>query len=443
VGASSGAELESSSEPSTNSSANRLSSASAGWKQEANHRLAAHRARRGSRSGLQTAFPGMEDAVEPAKAMVHPKTRNVADRVAARYAHAPTYSEILASEARNAARAAQAAADAAGEARDAAQAILVGLDVDLHDDWREVEMSSREAGRTPAHDTRTAAVAQHRNSSESTGREPARPHRPQPGIHEVVDDDEERFEEEPPSPIHPIPAKLLEFPRELVATRKARPRLAEGPLRDEYDRDASQSQLRIFEVESQSISTEPAVEQVLSGWSSIRLDPRENACADSLSSNSRRTSQDLPAESHRAGSGIDLPLQTASLEDRLMAGIVDAALTTAGFLVFVLVFAACTPHPPTGKPAAIGAAVALFAFALIYQILFFSFGQDTPGMRYSKVALCTFDDENPPRKAMRRRIGALLLSASPLGLGILWAFFDDDRLGWHDRISRTYQRSYR
>ena len=29
------------------------------------------------------------------------------------------------------------------------------------------------------------------------------------------------------------------------------------------------------------------------------------------------------------------------------------------------------------------------------------------------------------------------------GLGFLWSLFDEDRLGWHDRITRTYQRSYR
>ena len=44
---------------------------------------------------------------------------------------------------------------------------------------------------------------------------------------------------------------------------------------------------------------------------------------------------------------------------------------------------------------------------------------------------------------MQRRVGALLLSALPLGMGLLWAVFDEDHLGWHDRISGTYQRSYK
>jgi hypothetical protein len=63
-------------------------------------------------------------------------------------------------------------------------------------------------------------------------------------------------------------------------------------------------------------------------------------------------------------------------------------------------------------------------------------------MRYARIGLCTLTDENPSRSAMRRRIFALLLCACPLGIGVLWAWLDADRLGWHDRISRMYQRSY-
>jgi hypothetical protein len=43
---------------------------------------------------------------------------------------------------------------------------------------------------------------------------------------------------------------------------------------------------------------------------------------------------------------------------------------------------------------------------------------------------------------MQMRIAALFLSAAPVGLGFLWALIDEDSLGWHDRLSRTYQRSY-
>jgi uncharacterized RDD family membrane protein YckC len=155
--------------------------------------------------------------------------------------------------------------------------------------------------------------------------------------------------------------------------------------------------------------------------------------------------QGEPDDSGQVDSPIfDLfPLHVAPIEDRLMAGIVDVALVLIAFLLFVLVFAACTTHLPTGKSAIISAGMAVVAFFLLYQWLFFTYADSTPGMRYARIALCTFDDENPTREALRWRIGALFLSAIPLGLGFLWALLDEDHLGWHDRISKTYQRSYR
>jgi len=431
--------------------------ASPEWRREANRRLAVHRARRGARADLQGALPGMEDRAEAEEAPSGKKS--VADRVAARYAKAPTYSEMLAAEARNAARAAEAAAVAAGEARDAAQAILEGLDMDESgDEYGDPAPATKHAptkhAPMPGESRMSAATA--RESSNAAAKTP--PSKAQsarvetsvsaraearPAIFEADADDSEEsdsaalLEEEPIAPIQPLPAKLLEFPRELVAARKARPRLAEGPLREEYDREAARTQLRIFEVEPEAISTAPTVEPVLPEWSPLRLDSHP-APAPS------RSEPDMdPRRNEAPSSDFELPLQTASLEDRLMAGVVDASLIAAGFLAFVLVFVACTVHPPVGKPALVGAGAALCAFAAIYHLLFFNFGTDTPGMRYAKIALCTFDDENPTRRTMRRRLAALLLSAIPFGLGILWAFFDDDRLGWHDRISRTYQRSYR
>ena len=379
----------------------------------------------------------MEEGLEHEQHPPQVKNKSVADRVAARYAQAPTYSEMLANEARNVARAAEAAAVAAGEARDAAQAILVGLDVGLDDDSAIDGFAEPEISRI----FEPALAA--RASSDAARIYGTAPQARAGSLITEVFDDELLDEDEPHPPIQPLPAKLLEFPRELVAARKARPRLAEGPLREEYDRDSSASQLRIFEVEQETISTAPPVEHVQPEWSPIRLDTSPAFPIHDWISRHAEVPHPEPTKHRAPASSLELPLQTASLEDRLMAGLVDAALIVGGFLVFVLVFVACTVHPPAGKPAMIAAGVALCAFAAIYLLLFFNFGTDTPGMRYAKIALCTFDDENPSRKAMRRRLAAMLLSVIPCGLGILWAFFDDDRLGWHDRISRTYQRSYR
>ena len=66
--------------------------------------------------------------------------------------------------------------------------------------------------------------------------------------------------EEPAGPPVPLPANLIEFPRQLIASRKARPRYAEGPLRDEAEAAPGDGQLRIFEVDPAQIATSPEAE---------------------------------------------------------------------------------------------------------------------------------------------------------------------------------------
>jgi uncharacterized RDD family membrane protein YckC len=132
----------------------------------------------------------------------------------------------------------------------------------------------------------------------------------------------------------------------------------------------------------------------------------------------------------------------ASIDRRVMAFAVDFAAVTAGFLGFLVVFVASTPHLPTGLTAAALAGVVYVALWVLYQMLFFSLSGATAGMLYAHIALCTFDDQNPTRPALQRRLAAWWVSFLPLGIGFLWCFVDEDNLCWHDRITRTYQREY-
>ena len=441
------------------------------WKQEVNARLVAHRSRRTRNPETQAVLPGMEDQSSQAS-----RGASVAARVAERYSKAPSYREMLAAEAANAARAAEAAAKAAQKAHEAAQAVTEVLWAELEDSPAGSDAESFRAFAPVSDPAPRPARIEYRVDPGSLPEPRAnplpqanqRPSRPYPK--EIVDP----FEDAVVAPAQPLPVRILEFPRELVAARKARPRHAEGPLRDS-ESEPERSQLRIFEVEAEAISHEaappdPAEKQVLPEWRSIRLDAHPSGPRASVRAHGGQYRAE-DSQSHRKGStgspGEDpaahpkgnseineadqpnsafldiLPLHVASFEDRLMAGIVDLALVLIAFLLFVLIFVACTTHPPTGKPALFYAGVALVSFSVFYQWLFFTYADSTPGMRYAKIALCTFDDENPTRKAMQWRIAALFLSAMPVGLGFLWALFDEDRLGWHDRISKTYQRSYR
>jgi uncharacterized RDD family membrane protein YckC len=134
----------------------------------------------------------------------------------------------------------------------------------------------------------------------------------------------------------------------------------------------------------------------------------------------------------------------APLSDRCMSALIDGILVAACFLLSVLVFTACTTHPPSGRGALAIAGIVLGALATFYGWLFMSYGGgSTPGMRYARIALCSFADDNPTRKELQNRIPATALALLPLGLGLIWALMDEDKLGWHDRMTRTYQRSYR
>jgi uncharacterized RDD family membrane protein YckC len=327
------------------------------WKTELSERLAATRTRRLRHKEEQIALPGLEHI----ERKVDSRASQLAAKVAQRYANAPSYSEVLAAEAR--ARAEKPAAA-----------------IPISDGAPLLPQPLRESGSDSLSPEEKAGVLDYP---------------------EVVED-------EPVSAaVEPLAVNLIEFPRELVAARKLRPRLAEGPLR----------------VAPESISQTVSIGATPADWSPIRLD--NEASTDTGESVSPQ-----------------IPLKTAPLEDRIMAGIFDLALIISAFAIFVLVFVACTAHPPSGKPALVGAGLVLAGFGLLYQYLFFKYAEGTPGMRYAKIALCTFDDENPTRKAMCMRVLYVLLSAAPLGLGFAWAWFDPDRLTWHDRLSRIYQRSY-
>lgn len=402
------------------------------WKNEVSARVRAHRTRRTPPTEDQPVLPGLENALAPS---------TIAARVAERYARVPSYRDVLA------AQAAAAEAQAAGEARAAAQASTRATEDYV--DRSVPESFEPPRAETPSGDPssqpwqpdllRYFVSTDSLPPARSTPVEACVPFHP---TARTLDSGADPLEEAVVEPALTLPARVLAFPRELIAPRKARPRRAEGPLlegpdardpraedRQEFaDPSPSESgELRIYEAEPATPS--PSQIQGSPDWHSIHLD------AEAAMPQRKQSAQNPAPE--------DLPLHVAPLGHRAMAGLVDFSLTLAAFLLFIVVFAASTTHLPSGRVALVGGGAMLVAMWVLYQFLFFSVTHATPGMRYAKIALCTFDDENPSRPALRARILAMLLSALPLGLGFLWSFFDEDTLGWHDRITRTYQRSYR
>ncbi|MDW5264814.1 MULTISPECIES: RDD family protein [Acidobacteriaceae] len=441
-------------------------------KQQVAERLAAHRARHGQQAAAPT-----PSIVRPTAAK--PRAAQIAAAVAERYAQSQSYRAFLAAEAERAIQEAHAAAEVAARSAqaiaDAQNALLAELD-----QWELTPPPAPSApisspalsSFAPATPPTLSSFAEGGGSAFSltepqtqvssagltvrlyedrnhsipgpfSGASHNRYHDPFEEIEEeerLALEDEIAFRQSPTfedrlAPVE-IPANLIEFPRQLVASRRARPRIAEGPLREEAEQAHDATQLRIFEVESAQISTAPAAESaesIIPEWSSILL-------------NAQPVSSYVEPETSRLPFSPVLPLHAASPSLRLMAAVVDGCILLAAFLGFVAVCSLTlgklgVPQLPV-QVAAIGSVGVLALMALLYQALFFTFSDTTPGMRYAHIGLCTFNDENPTRAAMRRRILAALLAACPLGIGFLWAWLDDDGLGWHDRISRIYQRSY-
>ena len=563
----------------------------ASWKQEVNQRLAAHRNKRGGQDA--SAGPDGQNA-RPSSG----RAAEAAARVAARYAKAPSYSEILAGEARAAVRAAEAAAEAALNAHAAAQAVLDGLEnrplpphlwqpannekTRQEKTWQEAEwqesshesrfeaepealaapVTSRwqdapplqqpiveaaavaealatprpwpgaqprwEEGLTPpapqdpwaemrvhpapeeqrhAEDSRYDQRVDHRidprridprtDSRINSRIDPSRidPHIYRPSriseqaLGEPSSEETDLFEADSHviEPVQLSHANLIEFPRELVAARKARPHLAEGPL---YNAEEAR-QLNIFETLPEAASHDEAMVAIdPPGWASIELDhPAQHAWHQEHHEPIQAYALEMPEAAYLAGyesashsfaaeaGGIaqaepvlrptvrettirettvrdsirqqavraDAPpeMLVASFSDRMLAGLVDGALVTLAFLAAAVVVIASTAHPPAGRMALIAIGCGITLFGILYQFLFLSFTEEgTPGMRYARIALCTFEDENPSVGQMLMRVPATVLATLPAGLGLLWSLWDKDQIGWHDRWTRTYQRKY-
>jgi uncharacterized RDD family membrane protein YckC len=137
---------------------------------------------------------------------------------------------------------------------------------------------------------------------------------------------------------------------------------------------------------------------------------------------------------------LEFPLQVAPISVQVVSWLVDSAFALAGFVAFGAVVMLMTGMSATGKA---GLAIAVGVAALFwigYHAIFLVYSGYTPGMNFAGLGLCTFDDNMPSRPTRIKRIAALVLSLISLGMGFVWASLDQDGLGWHDRISRTYLR---
>ena len=228
----------------------------------------------------------------------------------------------------------------------------------------------------------------------------------------------------------PIYANLIQFPREVVATRKMRPRNTESPLAT----TATGTQLSIFEVDPGSISMDSTLDVAAEPsapawmreeWAGMQLEEQRQVSA---------------VEESEPFAALRTNLELAPLSRRLLAPVVDSTLVAGAFVAVASLVLHQVKILPSLHTLEFVTVFALLAMTAAYQTLFITFAGTTPGMWYAGIAFRTIEGSFPSRRQRWARLMALPLSILPLGLGLAWSLFDESHLTWHDRLSGTYLR---
>jgi uncharacterized RDD family membrane protein YckC len=137
---------------------------------------------------------------------------------------------------------------------------------------------------------------------------------------------------------------------------------------------------------------------------------------------------------------FELPLKVAPYHLRCWAGMIDGMLVLASSMAFCAIFYALQHDVPKMKVMlAFGVGVTGVLWT-VYQILFMAYARATPGLKAMRLGISDFEDRVPDVRRRVFRAISLVLTCMSFGVGFLWSLLDEDRLSWHDRMSRTFPR---
>ncbi len=123
---------------------------------------------------------------------------------------------------------------------------------------------------------------------------------------------------------------------------------------------------------------------------------------------------------------------------RCAAAVADSLIVMAGLGCFLLTFYVMGGRiGPASRAAPAWGAVAV-TLVLFYRIYWCVLGRESAGMRYFGLRLLNFDGYQPEPRQRAARLVAACVSVLAAGLGLLWALVDEEKLTWHDHISKTF-----
>jgi uncharacterized RDD family membrane protein YckC len=122
----------------------------------------------------------------------------------------------------------------------------------------------------------------------------------------------------------------------------------------------------------------------------------------------------------------------------MMAAAIDMAIAFVALGLFLLTFQIAGAEFVLTKATAPYYAAAAILICLLYRVLFCIANFDTPGIRWTGLRVVDFDGRAPSRKHRWYRLLGGFVGAIAAGIGLLWAVVDEERLTWHDHISKTF-----
>jgi uncharacterized RDD family membrane protein YckC len=144
----------------------------------------------------------------------------------------------------------------------------------------------------------------------------------------------------------------------------------------------------------------------------------------------------LPETAAKPAVQCDAPV--ASIRARSTAVALDVSIVLVGFGVVLGILRARAGELPLSGTAALiyGAAFALLLF--FYKLLACVRSGHSPGARMMGLRVLHFDGRPADTRQRLLRLVSGCLSLLPLGVGFLWALVDEERLTFHDHITRTF-----
>ena len=140
----------------------------------------------------------------------------------------------------------------------------------------------------------------------------------------------------------------------------------------------------------------------------------------------------------RQGREVAATATIAPLAIRAVAGVLDFSIIVVALGVFLAVFYVMGGVALTDLEGLRSIAVAFLAIVCFYWIFYVGYLGGTSGMNWLGLRVLNFDGEPPSSAQRRTRALGTILSTLSLGLGFAWSIADEEKLTWHDRMSKTF-----